>query len=416
MPKEKKTDKSVLTCPKCVTRFAIESALLQLEDVPRFHCSRCDNVFSLSESTISPLVEKSNNHNDITVQTKSLQTKSVQTRNMQPESENMEDALIEDTKKESNQTTSAQSIPSTQIGPFEMPRPEITEVLVSKPPESSLNTGQSISYSGSLKIPSKIAPQHRSKAPMEFNDARRDLKNQTSFEFESNLTNQSSVRTKAPEDAPSSSSHSNAQNSEYATSHSRDNASQAGIPNAPALNSTRSGWRALALTTAPLAGFIIVLIFISILASTNPIKTQEIIASLSNSAPSIPDSGLHISDVNIRKVTLDDGESVYLISGEIKNNSAKDFSDVQIEGQAFDRAGALVTRVKAQAASNLALTRVKSLSIDMIRNLQGSRESSRTIIPAGKKQEFALAISGDQAIQAAYYSARIYSAREIRGS
>ena len=44
---------SIIQCPSCQTKFALRTA--QLEEVrnPRFHCSRCDHIFSMDEILIS---------------------------------------------------------------------------------------------------------------------------------------------------------------------------------------------------------------------------------------------------------------------------------------------------------------------------------------------------------------------------
>lgn len=50
----------IVQCPKCETRFAIEADGVEELEFPRFHCSRCDNVFGFEESGAQPLVlEKS---------------------------------------------------------------------------------------------------------------------------------------------------------------------------------------------------------------------------------------------------------------------------------------------------------------------------------------------------------------------
>lgn len=41
----------VVQCPSCDTRFALDAAMLSAKESPKFHCSRCDNIFSLSDGT-----------------------------------------------------------------------------------------------------------------------------------------------------------------------------------------------------------------------------------------------------------------------------------------------------------------------------------------------------------------------------
>ena len=39
----------IVACPSCTTKFAVESSVVAAVEDPRFHCSRCDQVFSLEE-------------------------------------------------------------------------------------------------------------------------------------------------------------------------------------------------------------------------------------------------------------------------------------------------------------------------------------------------------------------------------
>lgn len=39
----------IVACPSCTTKFAVESSVVAAVEDPRFHCSRCDEVFSLEE-------------------------------------------------------------------------------------------------------------------------------------------------------------------------------------------------------------------------------------------------------------------------------------------------------------------------------------------------------------------------------
>ncbi len=46
----------IVQCPKCETKFAIEADGVEELEFPRFHCSRCDNIFGLDESGATSLV------------------------------------------------------------------------------------------------------------------------------------------------------------------------------------------------------------------------------------------------------------------------------------------------------------------------------------------------------------------------
>lgn len=42
---------SIVQCPSCQTKFAVDSSMLEGQQLPRFHCSRCDHVFEMDIST-----------------------------------------------------------------------------------------------------------------------------------------------------------------------------------------------------------------------------------------------------------------------------------------------------------------------------------------------------------------------------
>ena len=47
---------TVIECPRCQTKFSVETAGIAAIENPRFHCSRCDALFSLPEE-VAPLIE-----------------------------------------------------------------------------------------------------------------------------------------------------------------------------------------------------------------------------------------------------------------------------------------------------------------------------------------------------------------------
>ncbi|MCB0337631.1 MAG: hypothetical protein KDD62_15050, partial [Bdellovibrionales bacterium] len=48
-------ERLVVTCPACETKFAVVRSALSQVATPRFHCSRCDNVFVVSVDQLSTL-------------------------------------------------------------------------------------------------------------------------------------------------------------------------------------------------------------------------------------------------------------------------------------------------------------------------------------------------------------------------
>jgi len=174
-------------------------------------------------------------------------------------------------------------------------------------------------------------------------------------------------------------------------------------------------WSSTLMLGLPVIG---ALIFFGVLGFTlqaNP----EIASALSKkafpAAPQIAPSELFIKNTNFRKVLLDSGESVYVVSGKILNDSPSTFRDVIIEGILFDANGAPLLRTRASASSALAKGRVRSLTPEIIERSQRAAAPSDYRMSAGDGQEFTLVMdeSGapDAVLKARYFSARVYSVR-----
>ena len=41
---------TIVQCPSCLTRYAVEAGSLSHSDTPRFHCSRCDHLFGAEDA------------------------------------------------------------------------------------------------------------------------------------------------------------------------------------------------------------------------------------------------------------------------------------------------------------------------------------------------------------------------------
>ena len=174
----------------------------------------------------------------------------------------------------------------------------------------------------------------------------------------------------------------------------------------------RSGeWRDLLTLILPLTFCLVLLSLISLYFVKFPGAGQELITAFVPSAPRVPPSGLYIADSSYKKVFLDSGEEVGIISGTLRNETSESFHAVQLEGQLFNTEGRVVKRAMANAASNLGQTRIRSLSPQMISSLQSARTPRRFSLPHGEEQDFTIALLGDELKKAAYFSVRVYSVK-----
>lgn len=309
----KKSRQSIVQCPECQTKFAVDSTAIDQYNDPRFHCSRCDHIFELDVSTLKPLV-------------------------------------IETPKSISR--TSA-----------DFPR--------------------------GLEIPKTLEPQFEALAPHESTGQEIEDVEQLEFDLPDNIIN----KTFGDEF-----------DTDYA--HHSEFISNPALASAPEIPKRPKGVLALLVPVLVFLGVIVA--FGLTLQSSHDLAASfsEVIGA--NSLRVAP-PGLYVKSSRIKKVVLSSGESLYLLSGTVRNDTSETFSEITGEGILFDQDGMPLISVKALANSALADTRVKSLSLNMIQDLQTKRPARRLELQPGQEQPLSVALYGPDLSKAKHYLLRLYS-------
>lgn len=170
-------------------------------------------------------------------------------------------------------------------------------------------------------------------------------------------------------------------------------------------------WQDLVSIATPILIFLLSLSFVSFYLTKNPGAAGSIISAIVPSAPRVTPVGLHVTKTEFSKITLDSGEEIALVSGEIQNTTDIIYGSVNLEAQAFDKEGNLVKKSMTASGSALVNTRVKSLSPKLIEDIQTTKGPRRLSIGPNRIEKFAVALMGDEIKNAAYFSIRIYSVR-----
>ena len=76
-------------------------------------------------------------------------------------------------------------------------------------------------------------------------------------------------------------------------------------------------------------------------------KTGDLMSWLTPGLPSVAPAKLLLDDLNYRLVNLENGDSIPIISGKIINDTGSSFSDIIIEGLAFDDLGRNIGRISS---------------------------------------------------------------------
>jgi predicted Zn finger-like uncharacterized protein len=346
---------SIIQCPQCQTKFAVEKTSIQHLDAPRFHCSRCDSVFAFDAKPKLPKHSIAESNPEQTTAAK-----------FEP-NEQAAKISTEEGAHSSFTEASETIVRSRGLAPetdWELPRSLAISTSAQRqanphvPSPTTEATQIGFNFGGASAVGNAALQQDRHS-----NDP--DLKRfeATPFPTEAQLRPRTGL----------------------------------------------SRWTSFAYLAAPLLFFVSGVLGTSAYLNQNASQGENLVLSISPNLPQIPPVEVSIEETGFRRAALDSGEVVYLVSGTLINNSEETFKDVQLEGLGFDSRGGLVSRTKIDAGATLAKTRIRSLSISMIEELQSGKIRSKQELKPGQSQEFTFALLDGKPELASYFSARVYS-------
>jgi len=399
---------TIIQCPSCRTRFAVDSSSLAQLEFPKFHCSRCDHVFSMEESSHFYVEPRRNGGNG-----------SVKVFDASPEDINnfrtQEDEESFDVPSWRNDRNASRGL--------EIPR-SFENNFQAAPPHESLHGGDDISGDFDEQQMPLFGSNLR-------NTDTRSFRPGVLFGHRRSDTGSSPRGFSLKDDT--SLSPSDFGNVQYDFIDEKEPGGGDGgsgrkgrdLTEAPAATqilpsgAAPSPWRTLGMLSLPLGAMLLVLLVLSLFLSNNSAISRSISGYFSPGGQQVAPAALHISEARFKRVTLENGENVGIISGSISNNTPEAFKEVTLEGFAFDARGKPVASQRVSAASSLAKTRIKSLTLDMIESLQSGQLSKGFRLDPGEKYEFAMALIPPENSQATtaqmanvrYFGTRIYSVR-----
>jgi predicted Zn finger-like uncharacterized protein len=338
------TDKSksiaVVQCPACQTKFAVNSNVIEKLASPRFHCSRCDNVFSL-EPTFSPEPFTDSFEANTTPE--------------EPSNSNFNSNINEDSV-----SNFSYSPKSTQLDFFENSTHSSAFGIDESGEEFSVDVAQIGDQLFDIGITDTIKEE-----PMGYGSLSR-------VEVADRIVDP--------------------------------------LQNKPVVKTPPS----YKILFAPAFASIILFGSIAILSMISPNTistiTSSFIASKENSLP----SDLFVSKASLKRIVTDSGETISVISGKIKNASNSTISDLYLEGAIFDSSGKILEKRKAHYNSALNKSRIQSLSLTMIDELQSAKPARNTPIKPQQESEFTIVIPEPQSISSlppSSYITRVYSGK-----
>ncbi len=381
----------IVQCPSCQTKFALDrrahdevdrilkSGAVDSEStpvIPRFHCSRCDHVFNLEES-----VELGG-----------------------PANSSKNELPVSPLPELPPQPPEHQPYRTESSDGDNFPDPQSMTSLQRDPPRG-------------LKIPSAFESEMSAiEAPhetLQSDDYPVDSGAQMSLSFpahnrieEQQAHVEHSIESDSLRSEQRGGSHSEESLRAKASSRSRPEA---------------SSWKGLAFFVAPIFLFLTTLIALTLYVRSDPRAAIELSEQLFPNASRAAPPGLFLKSTRFRRLVLESGDEAYIVNGKISNDTADSFREVIIEAIAFDNLGKPIQRTAVSASNTLNRAKLKSLSPEMIRNIQSAEPGRNYLLKPGTDQDFVIAlgqggiyISGasHRLPQARYFSARIYSVKK----
>lgn len=361
---------TVVQCPACQTKFAVETASVAALELPRFHCSRCDYVFGLDRKALGLDVV-----------------------------EPPRPRLVVDEFTHGDYTPRDSESGDSEHRALEIPR-AIDPQITSRPPHENL-----------------VEEEDVAQIPFNFDRAieRREEKFESPFDFRSEDLEPSWVSKSSDEPMgydvfKRGSGESMIARDLFEESVFDEHLSRLAQGTPSKSDPVRSPWKACMVLSLPIIGFLALLLAFSFYATARPIETGKMASTLFPSIEDAAPADLYITKSGLKEVTLDSGDTIHVISGKLVNHTDKTFKDVHVEGLLFDKSGKLIASKKIDAASSLGKSRLQSLTLDMLDNLQETKSAKRFELRAGDEKDFTLAVpEGEE--NPAYFSTRVYSAR-----
>lgn len=146
----------------------------------------------------------------------------------------------------------------------------------------------------------------------------------------------------------------------------------------------RSRLSRIAVALSPAFSVLFILAGVSGFLISSPRRLISHYPSLFETALHLPSPELQIQKPELRPFLLDNGESVYLVTGRVINRSSDTLSQIQVEALTFDDQGRTLQSARAGAGGIFSATRLGSFSAD--ENLERQRESlTETILSNSAK-------------------------------
>jgi predicted Zn finger-like uncharacterized protein len=396
----------IVQCPSCETKFSVDSSQVQKIAHPRFHCSRCNHIFELSGKTSgakkrsttsnTPLfpfeqddqsterefelsledVTKHQQPLGLSVETYEQPTKIAKQLELIPEKKESEFRLATDGKRYQRRYIAGITDDSEEL-------PTITADWPDASPIESKREQMDSSQSTSA-----IVSQTKINQP-QINQIRI---NQIPI-------NETPINKNTASSIPATPAFSYSPSSSYSQSKS-----QPVLPPISHANSWTTFYSTISTFGAP-GVFALLLLFASYWLKDEANHFSIITSLVPAISERVPPSGIDVTGLHSRKITLSDGSSALEIVGNVMNASSKVYRGVQVEAKTYDYNNRPLASLRAHT-SNLLPDHASESAANIIK-LQSEAGPSFRLKP-NEKLPFRVVLPAELD-QARYFSASVFS-------
>lgn len=446
----------VVVCPSCKTSFAVETAAVAALETPRFHCSRCDDIFVMKDAPADMLPLGGVQVQSITRATSHAGPPSARSRSVLPESlikssdfslgydpspsrsliEHVPAAASEpppphrselsllNKELEENEHAAEKSEEINWESFFEPPalgKPgKSGEILATQTPAPPVQT----TPSPAIPTPSSPLSSRQfvlSDPPPVLGSPTQSPAPQTASKP---LQQQSSSPTLKNPHAPGAQL---VEAESYRPAPRQSETSAAEISR----NSGRFSKRMQSLISmsTPILGTLALLLGVSYCARLSP---QSIDALAQVATPSIiqdsslalPPTALSVKNLSLSFEKTRNKEIVPVARGTVANDSTRSFDDVELEVIGFNARGEIIASSKAPLRSALNNEKIANLPFDAVRRYQSSLSAKSSVIRGQERVPFTIALLNGRHTdsegeptdfnpsEVRYFSARIFSIKK----
>ena len=357
-PAKMSSETSIVQCPACSTKFSLKTAALENQPAARFHCSRCDHVFSIDPPEVTLGTSVASTPNQSETPSKIAARSQIELDFRVGEAE--------------------PGITKPQSHDFRIAPRDVEELKnVAKMPAVELSPPINDDFNVAPK--KSAARDDQTKRALETFSRPQPLQ----FDFsKSNVAPDTQIR---PYTSPARAS----------------------------TDAKRSPgrWSSAGMLIAVLLTGVLAFAALGFSISISPSLAEKLFA-LSPKAEQAAPSDVFVRSATIERVILDGGQNVTVLSGIIQNESLSNYRSVEIEASLYDDNDIPFASVLTSTSSGLAKDKLKSYPPAMLDVLQHSKAPRAGELKAGDRREFMAVFTDERASAAKFFSTRVYTVTE----